>query len=153
MISVCSKQVWAVNEPEQWRGCSPPRGPTLQTGSLTTTYKTQTHSQVARISCHYHIKKTNISHTCWVWWALLSHLVWWRHSIPGLFPDWRTRPLSETPPTGTYCVKEVVCVIIEQVKYAIRCEQTSRETQFATWSGPCYRKLAACRRRHAVHPQ
>lgn len=42
MVSACSKRVWGVSEQELWRGCSPRRGPKLQTGSLMMNCKTQT---------------------------------------------------------------------------------------------------------------
>lgn len=42
IVSACSKRVWGVSEQELWRGCSPRRGPKLQTGSLMMNCKTQT---------------------------------------------------------------------------------------------------------------
>ena len=57
MISVCSKQVWAMIEPEQWRGSSPQMDPRLQTGSLMKTYKTQTHTQFSGIKLLSFAKK------------------------------------------------------------------------------------------------
>lgn len=98
--------------------------------------------------------------TCWVRWEPLSHRVWWRQSIPGLFYDWRTHPLSETPPTGTYCVKKFINSVWTNIMWGrIMLHQSHLEQsvwkglRFATWSGPCYRRLAACRRHHGVHRQ
>lgn len=101
MVNAYSKRVWGESEQELWRECSPQRDPKLQIGSLTMNCKTQTHSYWREFA---YLHNSYFELTGLGWSGLPSHLVWWRHSVPGLFPDWQTRPLSETPPTGTYCI-------------------------------------------------
>lgn len=143
MISVCSKQVWAKNEPEQWRGCSPQRGPRLQTGSLMVTYKTQTHSSDEWTSCHLHIKThftyllsmMSTTEPSGLMKAEYSRSVSWLADTPTLW-DPSHRNLLCKKRWFVWISLKCLLVIIEQVKYATQCEQRSR------WDQVCYLKWA-----------
>lgn len=67
---------------------------------------------------------------------------------------WDTPTLWDPSSRNLLC-KMVICVDLV-TNASLQCEYQSCKThnkQSSTWSGPCCRRLAACRRRHAWHQQ
>lgn len=151
MITAFSKRVWAESELEPWRGCSPRLGPRLQTGSLMMILKKKekAHVQInVYPSCHIFLINLNMGY-------LLSMMSTTEPSARTKAENSRcVSPLADTPTLWDPSHRNALCtkMMSEDLTETGRGWNTALGVIQATWSGPCCRKMAACRRHHALHP-